>query len=182
VTQAFDRLPLHIDHVLVPSGGLIGLTHCPGRRGIDDAGRFWQRQLSVDLAAIVAWRPCVVVTLLQPKEFVTYGVPTLPTAMRQLSVSWHHVPIPDMGVPDVASQRGWAAAGPDIAAALDGAERIVLHCASGLGRSGMIAAKLLANLGLGADDAIALVRRCRPGAIETVAQEAFVHASTGARL
>ena len=45
---------------------------------------------------------------------------------------------------------------------------------AGLGRSGMIAAKLLTACGAEPAEAIGLVRRARPGAIETPAQEAYV--------
>jgi ADP-ribosyl-[dinitrogen reductase] hydrolase len=52
--------------------------------------------------------------------------------------------------------------------------RRLIHCRGGLGYTGMIAARLLVELGMDAHDAIAAVRRVRPGAIETGAQEQHV--------
>ena len=68
----------------------------------------------------------------------------------------------------------WTRDGRAILDGLARGERIVIHCAAGLGRSGMIAAKLLAAFRMPPAEAIAIVRRVRPGAIETAAQEAHV--------
>jgi len=51
-----------------------------------------------------------------------------------------------------------------------------VHCRGGLGRSGMIAARMLVELGTPADEAIARVRSARPGAVETSEQVAYVRA------
>ncbi len=66
--------------------------------------------------------------------------------------------------------------GPELHAALDRGEAILLHCAGGKGRSGMVAARLLAERGVAGESAIAAVRTARPGAIETVEQEWWVAA------
>ena len=52
--------------------------------------------------------------------------------------------------------------------------RVLLHCRAGLGRTGMIAARLLVELGTPPDAAIVSVRAARTGAIETRAQERHV--------
>jgi protein-tyrosine phosphatase len=69
------------------------------------------------------------------------------------------------------------AAGPAVTAGLARGDRIAIHCAAGLGRTGMLVAKLLVDLGMPAGTAIQTVREQRPGAIETAQQEAFVRHS-----
>ena len=54
---------------------------------------------------------------------------------------------------------------------------MVFHCRGELGRSGMIAARLLVELGWAPDKAIAAIRHVRPGAIETRSQEQVVMAA-----
>lgn len=158
--------PLRIDSIALVSGGLIGLVHCPGRNG---------RDLAADLAAIEAWHARVVVTLIEAGEFARLGVADLDARMRQRRFIWHHVPIPDMQPPDAAGVAAWSIAEPDLAEALRRGERVLLHCAAGLGRTGMMAARLLVDqIGCTPDAAIATVRAHRPGAIETTEQEAFV--------
>ncbi|MFX7763978.1 protein-tyrosine phosphatase family protein, partial [Acinetobacter baumannii] len=68
----------------------------------------------------------------------------------------------------------WRVLADGLRAALDRGERLVIHCRAGLGRSGMIAARLLVARGLPVETAIAAVRRARPGAIETSGQEAWI--------
>ena len=55
---------------------------------------------------------------------------------------------------------------------------MVVHCKGGLGRAGMMAARLLVELGANPDAAIKEVRRARKGAIETPAQLALVRRTT----
>jgi ADP-ribosyl-[dinitrogen reductase] hydrolase len=52
---------------------------------------------------------------------------------------------------------------------------IVIHCRGGIGRAGMVAARLLVELGDAPDVAIAKVRVARhPRAVETLEQERWV--------
>jgi ADP-ribosyl-[dinitrogen reductase] hydrolase len=68
----------------------------------------------------------------------------------------------------------WKIAGGEARAALRSGRRVLLHCRAGLGRTGMIAARLLVELGATPDEAIAAVRHARPQTIETRAQEQHV--------
>ena len=59
-------------------------------------------------------------------------------------------------------------------AALARGDRVLVHCAAGLGRTGMLVAKLLVLHGVSAEEAITQVRSARPGTIETEAQADWV--------
>lgn len=60
-------------------------------------------------------------------------------------------------------------------------QAVVVHCLAGRGRTGTVLAACLVADGLGADAAIAAVRRLRPGSIETRAQEESVRAFAAGR-
>ncbi len=86
-------------------------------------------------------------------------------------IRWEHLPLADFAVPDAAFEHAWRALGPLLRGLLEGGRGVAFHCRAGLGRSGTIAARLLVELGLEPEAAIARVREARPGAIETVEQE-----------
>lgn len=174
VEPAHTRGPLCIDEVATPSGGILGMMNCPGRNGVDGAGRLWSRDLASDLDAIRAWRADMLLSLVEPHEFIKLGVPQFPDAIAVTRLRWHRVPIRDMHSPDETSLAAWRIAGPQILATLRDGGRVALHCAAGLGRTGTMAAKILVSLGVPGADAIALVRKARPGTIETAAQEQYV--------
>ena len=166
--------PLRITMVHVPGGGTLGLVHCPGRNQVDDLGGHWRRDLADDVAAIATWRPSAVLTLLEAHEFSRLGVAELACALKAGGLEWHHLPIPDMGTPGPDFVHAWERARHRVLGSLRRGERILIHCAAGLGRTGTLAAKLLTELGMPPADAIRRVRAARPGSIETGAQAAYV--------
>jgi ADP-ribosyl-[dinitrogen reductase] hydrolase len=127
-----------------------------------------------DQAAIAAWAPDVVLTLLErgPRADAVGAV------CAALDVAWHHLPIDDFNAPDAAFEAGWEQAGAVLRDHLRSGRRVLVHCLAGRGRSGTIAARLLVEVGAASpDQAIEAVRAVRPGAVETPDQEAHVRAS-----
>jgi ADP-ribosyl-[dinitrogen reductase] hydrolase len=165
---------LRVDELAIPGGGVIGMTHLPGRRHVDGGGRRWERDLEADLDAIEAWGARAVVTLVESREFQLYGVPDFIAALRRRRFAWLHLPIADMAIPGPGFATAWDREGPGVLARIAAGERILVHCAGGLGRTGMFAARILVEFGAEPAVAIAAVRAVRPGAIETPAQERFV--------
>ena len=141
---------------------------------MDDPGRHWRRDLADDAAAIAAWRPSAVLTLLEAHELSRLGVPELARALKAHGLEWHRLPIPDMGTPGPDFVHAWEGARRRVLESLRRGERLLIHCAAGLGRTGMLAAKLLTELGMSPANAIRRLRATRPGAIETEAQAAWV--------
>lgn len=166
--------PLVIDTVTAPGGAVLGMSHCPGRHGVDGLGRVWRRDLAADLAAIQAWGATTVLSLVEGTEFARLGVPGFPAEIARTPLVWLHVPITDMRTPGAATLAAWQRAAPALAGALARRERVLVHCAAGLGRTGMMVARLLVEQGASAEAAIAAVRAARPGTIETAAQADYV--------
>lgn len=118
----------------------------------------------------------MLVTLIAAEELGRIGAEPLRQACADLRLAWAHCPITDMQVPLEPFEHAWAYVGPEVHRRLDRGETVALHCRAGLGRTGTIAARILIERGTEAGAAIALVRRYRPGAIETPEQEAWVRA------
>jgi len=160
--------PLDIAAVQVaPLAGRLGLTSAPGRRDVA------VRDLAADLDAIAAWPARTLVSLIETREFAILGIGRLGEEARRRGLDWLHLPIADFSTPDAAFDAAWPGHSARLRAELAAGGDIVIHCRGGLGRSGMVAARLLAESGWAPACAIAQVRRVRPGAIETAAQEAW---------
>ena len=153
--------PLEIDFVYAPdSAGRIGMTFCPGKKQRGAMTGDWCRDLALDFEVIQAWGATVIVNLIEDHEMVALNVQDTVQHVPA-GIQYVRLPIPDFGVLLGRLRRG---------------ESILLHCKGGLGRTGMIAARILAELGRSPDDAIKAVRQARAGAIETGEQEAYVRA------
>ncbi len=165
--------PLRIAEVPA-AAGLIGITLCPGKVDPHAMTGPADRDLAIDVAAIAAWDARVVVTLLDDAEMELLHVTGLGAAVVHDGMEWLHLPINDHAIPDAAFEERWKAVGPHLETILRGGRRVLVHCRGGLGRSGMIASRMLVELGVPADEAIARVRAARPGAIETAEQVDYV--------
>jgi len=167
--------PLQIAEVRAsPSHGRIGITFCPGKHDNAAHTGAWARDLAADLDVIAAWRARLVLTLVEPAELAALKVPQLGDEVRGRGLDWRHLPIPDYSVPSETFETEWQSHGRDIRALLRGGGDVVVHCKGGLGRAGMMAARLLVELGVPPEQAIRDVRAARKGAIETPAQLALV--------
>jgi hypothetical protein len=152
--------PFVIATLLLPAGGRIGLCRLPGRGG----------NLVRDVCVIREWSPAIVVSMTGTAEMTELGAGDLPTLLGGAGITWRHFPVVDFGVPEVEILPQWAELSSTLHARLDVGESVLLHCRGGLGRSGMIALRLLVERGEVADAALARLRMVRPGAVETEAQ------------
>lgn len=167
--------PLQIDQVVAgPTPGVIGMTMCPGRHGLSLAVGSWDRDLAMDLEVVRGWLPDIAISLLEDCEYPLLAVPEFKTAVAAAELPWVYAPIRDGGIPHEAFARTWGDLGPRVRNILRQGGRVLIHCRAGLGRTGLLAASLMTELGATPLDAINLVRAARDGAIETHAQEEFV--------
>lgn len=150
-------------HIKEPSPAQIGFCPCPGSAS----------SLDEDIAVIEAWQAAFVVTLVEQAEITLIGIDSIGEKLAALGIGWHHLPIVDFGIPSDASDEAWAALSSKLHQSLDEGGKVLVHCRGGLGRSGMIAMRLLVERGTAPDKAASIVRSARPGAIETDAQYAW---------
>ena len=137
--------------------GILALSAIPGAEG-DYAG---------DVQHLIDWKPAIVMSLVTERELVAAGAAGLWQSLVEHGTRWEHLPISDFGVPDDAFDEAW----PDVSAtarrALTGGGRVLVHCRGGCGRSGMVALRLMIEVGEPPDDALARLRAVRPCAVET---------------
>lgn len=157
--------PFRISDLTFDNGARLGLCRLPGRSG----------DLAGDIQAIRLWSPAVVVSMTETVEMAEKGAGDLIPALGQLSIAHAHFPIRDFDTPESADT-GWPTLARRLHAILDDGGAVLLHCLGGKGRSGMVAMRLMTERGVAAPEALAAIRRIRPGAVETTAQEVWATA------
>src|SRR5208282_3303470 len=164
--------PLRNDTVRLPAGGEIGRTLCPGKIQTGAMSGDWKRDLQTDIRVISEWGAAAVLSVMEERELTKLKVSTLGDAVEWTGMDWHHLPIPDGGVPDADFENLWLYSGHRVRQSLMAGKKILIHCKGGLGRTGMIAARLMVELGEPPEDAIRRVRQARgPDAIEPRQEE-----------
>jgi len=162
--------PLVLDRIPVAGRpGTLSLTICPGQK---DEG--WDRDLAIDLAALRAAGVRHVIYLLEDAELRSLGIFDYAGALRAAGLAPHQLPIPDGGTPGNRGHDKMLGTVDLIRLRLSFGEHVVVHSRGGLGRAGLLAACVLVADRMNGTEAIALVRKHRPRAIETKRQEAFV--------
>jgi Cyclin-dependent kinase inhibitor 3 (CDKN3) len=101
----------------------------------------------------------VVVSLLENQETDQLGLSEESKAAEAEGIRFISFPIPDCGVP--ASAPAAISLMADVASSLDEGNNVAVHCRQGIGRSGLIAAGVLATSGASLEDAIKAVSSSR---------------------
>lgn len=168
----FNELPL-------PNGGRLGLGCCPGHRLTPMAVMRRPGSLSADLKVIAAWKPHLVLSLMEEDELAYVGAPVrlLAEEWAALGTDWLHLPIPNLQPPDERFEKAWVDLWPRLDKEFQQGGRVFIHCYAGLGRTGTVASLILMQYGMNARDAIRTVRAVRPGSIETPEQEHYLSMS-----
>jgi protein-tyrosine phosphatase len=162
-SHPYDALPL-------ADGGKLLLTPCPGTQGVDLADAIEQLR-QAGAAAVVSMTP--------RGELEKLGVSALPEAVANGGMRWFQFPIEDDAAPGPAFEQAWAAERDALLAMVSRHNGIAIHCRGGSGRTGFMAALLLRELGLDAEQADAEVRRLRPNALKLPAHIDYLAARDG---
>jgi protein-tyrosine phosphatase len=147
--------------------GILAISPIPGGDG-DYAG---------DVQHLIEWKPAIVISLVSEVELVAARAAGLWHDLVEAGCRWEHLPISDFGVPDAEFEEAWPEVSVNARRALTGGGRILVHCRGGCGRSGMVALRLMIELGEAPDDALARLRVVRSCAVETDAQMAWALAA-----
>lgn len=146
--------------------GTLGICPLPGRFGT----------YGDDFAILEDWSPDLVLTVTQDSEMAAEGAATLGDDLQDLDISWYALPITDFGTPSDDIIATWPEVSMLAKAILKSGGKVLAQCRGGCGRSGMMAMRLMVELGESPDAALARLRAVRPCAVETEAQQAWAAA------
>jgi protein-tyrosine phosphatase len=177
VIRTSETDPIRVDFLdTQPWRGRLGITFAPGKNNDSYDMHTWRRDLGLDLDRMrETYSTEVVVTLVTEEEMEWMEIPDLGRETEKRGMEWLWYPIEDLEAPpgeeflEVMEFLG------KVLSRLEEGRVVAAHCRGGLGRSGMIAACLLALRGVTPREAIRAVRRARgEGAVEMEEQEEFV--------
>jgi protein-tyrosine phosphatase len=158
------------DKLVLPVGGALIFTPCPGTRGVDLASSVAQlRQAGAD----------AVVTMMPDEELARFDVPALPDVVGQNGMSWFQFPIEDDAAPDEAFERTWQARKSEVLSLIRQDRCVAIHCRGGSGRTGFMAAVIMRELGMDVVQATALVKGLRPNSLKLAAHTDYLFSHYG---
>jgi len=171
-----NQVPFPITAIKIPgTEGVIGITACPGLMNELSCLDLYEEKLLQDLTTIRNWGAVAVVTLLDSLEIRIHGVSDLPNTAEWLNLLWFHLPVDNKGIPGQNFELLWSSAGQQLRQLLREGKQIIIHCKEGIGRSAIIAVRLLIELGTPAEQAIKLVQKAKPESLRLYSQEKYCH-------
>lgn len=111
-----------------------------------------------------------VVTLMPSEELERHGIPDLGALCKERGLQWFHLPIGDDDAPSSVFEASWQDAAPCLFNLIDSGNAVAIHCRGGSGRTGLIAARLIAAKGEPVDRAVSAVQALRPKALRSELQ------------
>jgi hypothetical protein len=145
--------------------GQVAVAACPGRVGKMPLPSHSRWCLQRDVTTLRHWGAEALVTLLEKSELLSMRLGELPALLAAQGVAWHHVPLPEGGIPDMRFETVWQPVSRYLRAVLWRGGRVALHCVDGRSRAPLVTAKLLIELGCPLRDALNRVRSARPGVL-----------------
>ena len=148
----------------------------PGHFGIlPTPGYYSHSSTAADLDSLTRQNVSRIMCLQEAHEFERMEPPETieerRRAVRRRDMFFTHSPIEDFCAPTLSQAQSLVSL---LEHDLQQGHNVVAHCFAGLGRAGTLAACLLVSQGMTAQDATALVRWYRPGAIQSYSQEQLI--------
>ena len=140
---------------------LLGISRLPGLQG----------NFLADIEKIFNWKPTAIISLTEQKEIEDLGANDFISFIEKEKIPLLHFPIKDFGTVDQQREFLWEPISKNILKKVNNGDRILLHCRGGCGRSGMIVLRIMIEFGEDPEEALERLRKIRPCAVETEAQE-----------
>lgn len=161
-----------VDYIQYEWEGVLGVGMAPGK---NYTWAMERRDLKKDIEKIKnEYQIDLVVCLIEPEEMDWLGIPNELEELTKAGIPFKHYPIEDMDVPgDLPRFKNLVK--EVIEDYLKKGKRVLVHCQSGNGRSGVFVASCFIYKGSTPEEAIRKTRQVRRYAIETTRQVNFVN-------
>jgi protein-tyrosine phosphatase len=153
------------DKFVLPEGGALIFTPCPGSKGVD---------LTSSVAQLRQAGAGAVVTMMPDEELARFEVPDLPDVVRQNGMAWFQFPVEDDAAPDEAFERTRQARKSEVLSLIRQERCVAIHCRGGSGRTGFMAAIIMRELGIDAEEMVNRVKSLRPNSLKLAAHTDYL--------
>ena len=167
--------PLYVSWIeLEGDEGALGLTLCPGKYQPVASTGSWDRQLDVDVQALVDMGVSHVISLITDDDMRVLRVEDLPQELQNNGLAWDHLPFADTTAPTDAWMDLASPVLQKILTTVPEGAKVVVHCMGGLSRAGTFASLYLWLRGMTMREAIDAVREIRSPHCMNPRQVAFL--------
>ncbi|KAL7713775.1 Tyrosine specific protein phosphatases domain-containing protein [Entamoeba marina] len=167
-----DTSPIHFQQL--PSqytqDGIMLFSIAPG-----STNHFRRRILETDIEQLKEQEITVVVSCLTPHDYIRLGIENYEEMLYQNNIQLIKCPMPDFWVPK--SRYWYDEMATEVSNLLVKGEKVLVHCNSGKGRTGLFAAAVLSKIltNQKSKDYIKIIKLYLPGAFDTFLQRLYFH-------
>lgn len=154
-----------ITYLPLPNGAQFIFTPCPGTK---------ESSLEAAVNTLATAGAKAVITVLPDEEIQTLDVSDLGKQIIHSGMQWFQLPIEDGQSPGSLFLSTFSAVKNELVTLLKNKSTIAIHCRGGSGRTGLLAAILLLELGVDWRSTKSLVQSARPNALTLDAHTHFL--------
>ncbi len=149
------------DILTLNNGAKLIFTPCPGTKG---------PSVSDSLNALKAAGAQIVVTMMTQHDLVEHQADSIPVLCEELGMAWYHLPIEDGCAPEEPFAQAFAVHKTALLNAVKAGATMVIHCHGGSGRTSLMAAILMLELGYASTQVKTQIQQIRPKALTSPVQ------------
>ena len=154
------------DVLTLPDGINLIFTPCPGTKSTTIAEAL-QTLKSAGAKAMI--------TLLPDSELTALSVASLSAEAENAGIAWYQLPVNDDAEPALAFEQAWNTHKAALLERVKQHQTVAIHCRGGSGRTGLMAAILLLELGMNWAEVRQHIQKIRPKALSHPAHVAYLN-------
>lgn len=152
------------DTLLLDNGASFLFTPCPGTKSVT---------LTSAVTQLKSAGAQAVVTLMYDSEMAKYGASHLPQECHSQGLKWFQFPISDDDAPNQDFYSSFHEGISQLLSILENKGTIAVHCKGGSGRTGLVIALIMVELGYDKTEITQKVQTIRPKALSHPSQVSF---------
>ncbi len=149
------------DILALDNGARLIFTPCPGTKEVSVAD---------SLKSFKEAGAQAVITMMTMAELIEHQADSLPSLCADLGMGWYHLPVEDGCAPETPFAEAFAIQKAVLLDLVETGATIVIHCHGGSGRTGLMAAILMLELGYAPAQVKAQIQDLRPKSLTSPVQ------------